>query len=203
VARLPHAGLHKCHRVIDKVIGRAVLSVTTANKLGQVNDLVVDPVKGRLLGLSVETLGEVLAFVDDQQIRSIGPDDVMVNDEASLTSPEKSPLKTLPLAKNNLTGVKVVTESGQLLGEIANVYVDLAKTPVFIYEVRSSILDKLVGHALYFPATHGCAFSDDATRLVVSDATEKADRSLHDLAERLFPTSQSDTPEIVVRSHSS
>ena len=104
---------------------------------------------------------------------SIGPDAVMVHSDQSLVSSDQSPIKAFPLAKNNLIGVKVITEDGKLLGEIANVYVHLGESSLFIYEVRSSILDRLLGHALYFPASFGCAFADDATRLVVSNNTER------------------------------
>src|SRR6185503_16154987 len=88
----------------------------------------------------------------------------------------------------NLAGVKVVTADGKLLGELANIYFHLENTAaLFIYEVRSSILDRLLGHSLYFPASRGCAFAADATRLVVSSDTEKADRKLDAVVSRLFP----------------
>src|SRR6185503_1438 len=135
------------------------------------------------------------------EIHSIGPDAVMIESDQSLVPPDQSPLKTFPFAKNGLIGVKVITEDGKLLGEIANVYVhlDQAKS-LFIYEVRSSILDKLLGHALYFPASFGCAFADDASRLVVSNDTERADRKLETIASRLFSPSGSYNPQVSVRS---
>ena len=133
---------------------------------------------------------------------SIGPDAVMVHSDQSLVSSDQSPIKAFPLAKNILIGVKVITEDGKLLGEISNVYVHLGESSLFIYEVRSSILDKLLGHGLYFPASLGCAFADDATRLVVSNNTEKADRKLDTIVSRLFEPSASFTPQVIVRSHS-
>ncbi len=126
----------------------------------------------------------------------------MLHSDQSLVSSDQSPIKAFPLAKNNLIGVKVFTEDGKLLGEIANVYVHLGESSLFGYEVRSSILDKLLGHALYFPASFGCAFADDASRLVVSNDTEKADRRLEAIVSRLFEPSASFTPQVVVRSHS-
>ena len=89
-----------------------------------------------------------------------------------------------------------------MLGEIANVYIDLAEASLLIYEVRSSIIDKLLGHALYFPASFGCAFSEDATRLIVSADVAKADRTLDAFVTRLFERTDSLTPEIIVRSRS-
>ena len=186
---------------IDVLIGRPVLSVESANKLGQVHDLIVHPINGEMIGLSVQISDQSHFLVDKGEIHSIGPDAVMVQTDQSLVPPDQSPLKAFPLAKNGLVGVKVITEDGKLLGEIANVYFHLEETrSLFIYEVRSSILDKLLGHALYFPASFGCAFADDASRLVVSNDTENADRKLEAIASRLFSPSGSFTPQVSVRS---
>jgi uncharacterized protein YrrD len=185
---------------INNVIGRAVLSVETANKLGIVHDLVIDPLKGQLVGISVHTLDQRQVLVSQREIESIGPDAVMLKSEQSLVSAHPSPVQALPLAKNHLIGVKVVSEGGRLLGEIANIYIHLAETSVFIYEVRSSIFDKLLGHALYLPASTTCAFSEDATRLIVSGDVEKADRTLEAVATRLFEHADTEAPEIIIRS---
>jgi uncharacterized protein YrrD len=142
-----------------------------------------------------------LLLVAQEEIHSIGPDAVMVQTDKSLMSPTESLVKAFPLAKSNLVGVKVITEDGKLLGEIANVYIHLGDISQFAYEVRSSILEKLLGHSLYFPASSGCAFSDDGSRLIVSNATEKAARKLEDVSSRFFQPTTSFTPHITVRSH--
>lgn len=41
---------------LNNLIGRPVLSVVSANKLRQVDDLVADSLRGELAGLSVQTL---------------------------------------------------------------------------------------------------------------------------------------------------
>lgn len=187
---------------INDLIGRAVLSVETANKLGIVHDLVIDALKGQLAGLSVQTLDQREVLVSQREIRSIGPDAVMLESERSLVSDERSPIQTFPLAKNNLTGVKVISEGGELLGEIANIYIHLGDTSLLIYEVRSSIVDKLLGHAFYFPASGACAFSEGAERLIVSGDIEKTDRTLDAVITRLSKHTDFETPEIIVRSRS-
>ncbi len=187
---------------IDVLIGRIVLSVESASELGHVYDLVVHPTKGELAGLLVQRSDQSQALVSQEEIHSVGPDAVMVHSDQSLVSSDQSPIKAFPLAKNNLIGVTVITEGGKLLGEISNVYVHFGELSLFIYEVRSSMLDKLLGHALYFPASSGCAFADDAKRLVVSNDTEKADRKLDAIVSRLFESSASFTPQVIVRSHS-
>ncbi len=186
---------------IDILIGSTVLSRATANKLGLIQDLIIDPVKGELAGLSVQVANDSLRLIDYLEVYSFGPDAVMVDSDESAVPAETSQLKSLPQAKSDLVGVKVFTEGGKLLGQIAHLYIHLAETSLLIYEVRSSLLDKLLGHSLYFPASWGCAFSEDRTRLVVSDDTdEKADHALDALAARLFGPPRDDGPVVVVRS---
>jgi len=170
---------------INSIIGRAVLSVQTANTLGRVHDFVVDPRSGRMAGLAVQRPDETLAFVDQGQIHSMGPDAVMIEEDKSMLTQSQSPLSVLPLVKNRLIKVKVLTESGQLLGRVANVFIHLVEPPTFVYEVRSSMMDRLLGRGVFFRASLAGAFADDGTSLLVSDNTEEMDRSLQSVVKRL------------------
>jgi len=192
---------------IDKLLGRPVLSLATAEKLGEVHDLIVDPQTGQLAGLSVKRTDESYVMIDRQDIHSIGPHAVMSNHDKSLLPSDESPLKHLPLAKHQLIGVKVITEGGQLLGRMANVFIHLIEIPNFIYEVRASILDKLLGHSFYFPASVGCVLAGDHSKLVVSGGVETMDRSLaavtkRVLAPREIRAFQPGAVRVTVRSHS-
>ena len=171
---------------IDQVIGRAVISLETANKLGHIADLLADPLSGQLAGFSVQRLDESYALVSMSDVHDIGPDAIILERDDSLHPAETSPVKTLPRAKENLIGVKVITEHGQLMGNISNLYLCLDRKPVFIYEVRSSLFDKLLGRAFYFAASLGCAFSDDRTALVVTGGPEDMHHKLETAAERLL-----------------
>jgi uncharacterized protein YrrD len=186
---------------IATLIGRTVLSRATGNKLGPIHDLLVNPAEGDLAGLAVQMPDQSLRLIDYREIYSFGPDAVMINSDESAMPLPASPLKALPLAKHQLIGVKVITEGGKVLGQIASVYIHLAETSLLVYEVRSSLLDKLLGHTLYFPASQGLALSEDAARLVVADGTaEMADHTLAALADRLFGPPKDDDPVVIVRS---
>src|SRR5215210_4589579 len=188
---------------VDTFVGRAVLSRSTAHKLGQLHDFIVNPVDGVLAGLSVKMTDGTMQYVESREIYSIGPDAFMLDNDRSALAPESSPLKALPLAINKLVGVEVITEGGKTLGYISNIFMHLAEIPVLIYEVRSSLLDKLLGSALFFPASFGRAFSAEDARLVVTEDTgEKADHTLNALANRLFGPPREDDPVVVIRSHS-
>jgi uncharacterized protein YrrD len=185
----------------DTFIGRTVLARATAHKLGQVHDLIIEPVKGLLAGIAVNIVDGSLHYVEASEIYSIGPDAVMVNNDRSAIPPEGSPVKDLPLAMNKLVGAEVITEGGKVLGQVASVFMHLTEEPVIIYEVRSSILDKLLGRSLFFPASQGHAFSADDARLVVKeDTAAKSEGTLDALANRLFGPSQGQDPVVVIRS---
>lgn len=189
---------------IDMLIGRIVLARETANKLGKIDDLIVEPLKGELRGLGIRMPDQSLCLIDAQEIYSFGEDAVMVNSDSAAIPVQVSPLKAAPLARSDLMKANVVTESGKLLGQIANIFIHLApeKSPLF-YEVRSSLLDKLLGHSLFFPAAWGRALSQDGSRLVVLDDTsEKADHTLHALETRLFGPPPEPDPVVTVRSRS-
>lgn len=190
---------------IEQLIGRPVVSLETANELGHVADLLTDPLSGELAGFSVQGLDGSYALTSMLDVHDIGPDAIIVERDQSLAPVNDSSLKTLPKAKDNLIGVKVITEHGQLLGKISNLYLCIDKKPVFIYEVRSSLLDKLLGRAFYFAASLGCAFSDDGTALVVTSGPENMYHRLEAAAERLLGPYQTDFKtsgiHIEVRSH--
>lgn len=186
---------------VDSLTGRAVLSRATAHRVGQIHDLIIEPVKGVLAGIAVNTLDGKLHYVEASEIYSIGPDAVMVNSDSSAIAPEGSPVKDLPLVLNKMVGSEVITEGGKVLGQVANVFMHLTEEPVIIYEVRSSILDKLLGRSLFFPASQGHAFSPGDARLVVKENTaETADGTLEALSNRLLGPPKSEDPMIVIRS---
>jgi uncharacterized protein YrrD len=156
-------------RSIDSLIGMSIISRASGNKLGQVQDLVVDPIEGVLLGLAVKTPDGKTNVLDYGEIYNIGPDAVMVNGDESVSLAEDSALAGSPLAGKDLAGTKIITEGGKLLGQVANIFLHGAVPPLIIYEVRESLLDKLLGRALFIPASAGRAVSQGAERIVVPD----------------------------------
>ena len=155
---------------IGTLTGMTVLSLATGNKLGRIEAVHIDPVNGRLLGLLL--VGEDGASADllYEKIHSFGRDAVMAeSDEAVRVIPENE----FAIGRNakDLVGTKVVTESGEVLGEIADVLVTLKPPPTVMYEVRRSMLDRLLGRTFFIPASIAYVLSEDAARLLVPDIT--------------------------------
>jgi uncharacterized protein YrrD len=155
---------------IGLLTGMTVLSLASGNKLGKIVDLFIDPINGVLLGLTLSLPGGELAGIPQGEIYSFGRDAVMAKTELSVIPPDTDLLREgQPASK--LIGTKIVTESGNVLGHITNIFVTLKSPPDIIYEARQSIIDKLLGRELFIPASVGHALSDDCACLVVPDIT--------------------------------
>lgn len=159
----------------DSLIGKTILSLTSGNKVGEVSDLMIDPLRGLLLGLAVQPAhGAAQAAILTRDLHSFGEDAVMIRNDNSLTDPGEASPATFFAIRKNIIGAKIITESGKLLGEVAAVYLDTSGTPAAaIYEVRESLLDKLLRRAIFIPASAGLAVSDNAERIIVPDETQR------------------------------
>ena len=155
---------------ISLLTGMTVLSLATGNKIGQILDLFIDPINGVLLVVTVLLSDGRRAGIMQDDIYNFGKDAVMARSEESIV-----PLENDALAHGRqaikLIGTNIITESGDVLGQITNIFVTLKPPPHILYEARQSILDKLLGREFFLPASVGYALSDDAARLVVPDVT--------------------------------
>jgi uncharacterized protein YrrD len=162
--------------------GMTVLSLATGNKVGQILDLFIDPINGVLLGVTVLLSDGRRVGIMQTDIYNFGKDAVMVRSEESIV-----PLDSGALARgqqaSKLIGTQIITESGDVLGQITDIFVTLKPPPHILYEARQSLLDKLLGREFFLPASVGYALSDDASRLVVPDVTP--DIAASDLASLL------------------
>ncbi len=171
---------------VDTLIGKTVLSRTTGNRLGAVQDLYVDPVEGLLKGITIQTPDGKYAGIDYKNIFSFGQDAVMANDDTAVVPIKEDWLESHSHAKKHLLGAKIVTEGGNMLGQIGDVYVRLTAPPIVIYDVRESILAKLLGRNFFVLASAGRALSNNAERIVVPDDTTKnAASTLTELINRV------------------
>jgi uncharacterized protein YrrD len=178
---------------IGTLAGRTVLSLSSGNKLGSVADVHIDPVNGRLLGLSLSDENGSAIDLPYEKIYSFGRDAVMADSDEAVRD---RAITENPFGKKakDLLGTKIVLESGVLLGEIADVLVTLKPPPAVLYEVRRSMLDRLLGRTFFIPASVGYVLSDDAERLLVPDITAEiasinaSDLTGPDVDVRSFPS---------------
>ena len=155
---------------ISQLTGMNVVSLASGNALGRILEPFIDPISGVLLGVSISLADGSQAGLTRDEIYSFGRDAVMVNGDGSVVPLDDGILSGgQPASK--LIGTKIITESGDVLGQISNIFVTLRPPPRIIYEAGQSIFDKLLGRTFFVPASVGYALSDDGERLVVPDTT--------------------------------
>jgi len=130
----------------DELKGRAVLALSNAEKVGQVEDVLFDAQFRRVLGFRVKRGGlfkQAQALLRDS-VTSIGADALTVqspdavNDEARFA--DLAHASTL----SQVEQTKVITESGELLGTIAHLEIDGDARTVTGYLLASSLKDRML-----------------------------------------------------------
>lgn len=110
--------------------GTEVIDLTAARPLGNVDDLVLNPDTRTVVAFAVTSGASLLSagksmLIPPSAIHAIGPDAITVRDAAA--SGEASVPGGAPLPRlSEITGRKVVTHGGVLLGSVKDVLVDVA-----------------------------------------------------------------------------
>ncbi len=124
--------------------GRAVVNVEDAEKIGEVENLLLEPTTRRVVGWKVKTGGlfSTPINVTSPQIINIGPDAVTIKvapktatakpDEAKDDANSAQEIVEL----TSILGNKVVTDAGVLVGEVRDVLLDPNSGAVTGYEVN-------------------------------------------------------------------
>ena len=168
---------------VSGLVGRSVLSLSSGNMLGTVSDVFIDALNGLLIGFKLASLNGDAALLGFDAVHSIGGDAIMAASDASVTPAGETAFDGRPNF-TDLTGTKIITETGQMLGYIAGIFVTVSPEPLVIYEVRESMLDALLGRHRFMPASAAHALSDDRQRLIVPhEAAEIASLTIEELLE--------------------
>jgi sporulation protein YlmC with PRC-barrel domain len=130
--------------------GRAVVDVQSAHKIGEVEDLSIEPGSHKIASVKVKTgLFSPSQVVQIGDVKSIGQDAVTVSgvptkqDQAAATATTApgteqtgAPVMPAHVELSDLLDTKVVTDTGTLVGEVHDVMVDPEAMQVTGYEVK-------------------------------------------------------------------
>lgn len=110
------------------VIGTPVITIVEGKKIGKISDIIYDPQKQRVSALEV---GGANWFSDAkilliEEVKSIGPDAVLIDSEASLRKLVDVDTSIARIAQNDhyLTQSEILTEEGNELGKVTDIYFD-------------------------------------------------------------------------------
>lgn len=164
--------------------GLPVRNAETAWKVGTVADLVIDPTQGIVDGLLLMTSEQDEVFLPVRE-GVVFKETFLLNRSSIPRDPPTLPKEGVPgngdlperlYASKDLLGASVVTEQGQLLGNISEVCFDPIDWQV-IYRVTNSWWERWRGSGVYIPASSTVRWSQTTGRLVVA-AGAKAPHSI-------------------------
>jgi uncharacterized protein YrrD len=146
--------------------GMSLLSTATGAKLGEVIDVIVDPIKGSVLGIAIHTKNgnrQMLATRDF----FIGADAVMASADYRFEDHFVGFLENGLLALKELVGTTVITDDGRALGRLSEIYLSRLRPHVF-YRITESTLQRFIGGGFYIPGDIVKAYPSDDRRMIVS-----------------------------------
>jgi sporulation protein YlmC with PRC-barrel domain len=150
--------------------GRAVVNLGDAKKIGEVQDLMVDPASRRIVSLKVKTgLFSASKIVPATDVKNVGSDAVTISVNASpeagsssepgqLSANGKHSDTSQPSVEvTGILGNKVVTDAGTFVGELNDILLDWSALSITGYEVRE---DGLFAKTQEFAATPEVSYGD-------------------------------------------
>jgi uncharacterized protein YrrD len=155
----------------DKFKRMPVLRSDSGEKTGEVSDIIVHPIEGRVLGIVVRTKEGAHRVIATENF-SIGTDAVMVSGGTPFV--EEDQLRKMAEgvhAIRDILSTNVVTDDGRVIGKISEVYI-LLDIPRVIYRVAGSTLQRFLGRGFFIPGNLPGAYSHDGVRMIVPADTE-------------------------------
>lgn len=153
--------------------GMGVLEPKTAEQLGTVEDVIVHPTRGSVLGIIMRTAhGEERWFAASEFL--VGMNAVMVATKARGETVREGTLPNGSVAvRRELIGANVLTEEGKLLGQVREVYLSTAR-PQIAYRIAETTLQRLFGGGFFLSGDVPRAGSREGARMIVpANATEQ------------------------------
>ncbi len=148
-----------------ELLGKNIVTIDTGQRVETVHDLVFDPQANQLLGLIVEEGGWFRAAkaVRFESVRSFGEDAIMIPDQSAIIrAKDDDRLARVMDADLNLIGLTLLTESGQKLGRIVDVYFDERTGRVEGYEATGGFLSDLSQGRTFIPGPADIQIGTDA-----------------------------------------
>ena len=148
-----------------------MIATDSGEKLGEVTDAIIHPVKGEVLGIVLQTLEGERRVIATQDF-SIGVDAIMAaKGSVAHTTDTTGELAGGVAAIGEIVGTNVVTEDGKLLGRVREVHI-LAERPRAVYRVAETTLQRFFGGGFYLAGNVPRSYSPDGVRMIVPADTE-------------------------------
>jgi len=129
---------------VSDLKGRAVVTLSDAAKVGQVDDVLFDATYRRVLGFRVKrgAFGHADAL-PRESVTAVGADALTVASPDAINDEHRFADLAGAASLGQVHGTKVVTEGGTLVGTIAEVDIDDTVEHVTAYTLSAPFLDKV------------------------------------------------------------
>lgn len=151
------------------ITGLPIRSLQDGTKLGEISELVIDPLNGKLLALLVNQkfLGGP-KIISLKEIRQAGTSMIIVDSSYSIAEPDEIiRVKEVLDQKIRIIENNVVTESGQKLGKVKDYSVDLKGERLAKIYVGATLLKELFKEELIIPYENIISITKE--KIIVSD----------------------------------
>ncbi|SFG99575.1 Uncharacterized protein YrrD, contains PRC-barrel domain [Desulfotomaculum arcticum] len=162
-----------------------VISLEEGTQIGLIKGLIVNPASKKVIALAVDQKGwfNDQKFIPYGKIHSVGDDAVTVNHSAIVQKGNSlSEIIGLVKEKNNINGVRIITENGTMLGQVDDYYVNLASGDIVGMEFGGGYLSGVYSGSAFLDIDHVLTIGKEMI-VCTDEAMEKAvklDGGLHD-----------------------
>lgn len=148
------------------VINKAIVALNTGRRIARVLDLIFDQHENQILALLVEERGVFRSgrMVPLKAVQAIGADAVVVNSEQAILSVSDSPrVKNILRQDVVVKGTRILTQDGQYLGVVTDLYFDEQMGRIEGYEASGGIFADAYTGRSFIPAPHTIQIGRDIT----------------------------------------
>lgn len=134
----------------NEIIGKKVIIKETGEQVSQVEDLLYDPINQEIVGYLVDPGGwfAKAKIILTGDVDVVGHDAVMIKSSEAVTNASDIPqdeYANITTRENTLTNTKVITDDGNDVGSISDIYFDPKTGKVNKYEVSEGIKSVVTG----------------------------------------------------------
>jgi uncharacterized protein YrrD len=112
---------------VQEIIGMPIISISDGTEVGRVKNVIINAAKGAIDFIVVDVGGQSPSakVIPSENILGIGGYALTIENEEAINEINKLPAAIDLLQKNiQITGNKVLTKKGRLIGEVGDIYVD-------------------------------------------------------------------------------
>ncbi|WP_051273350.1 PRC-barrel domain-containing protein [Desulfotruncus alcoholivorax] len=164
-----------------------VISLEEGTQIGIIKGLIINPADKKVVALAVDQKGwfNDQKFIPYGKIHSVGEDAVTVNRSAIIQKGNSLPeIIGLVKEKNNISGARIISESGTMLGIVDDYYVNLASGDIVGLEFGGGYLSGVYSGSAFLDIDHVLTIGKEMI-VCTDEAMEKAVKLDGGLQDRL------------------